>query len=164
MTTFTATWNAAFEALPPDVGEAINLGPSRIRAHKLGVRERLVVDHSWAGDADDGAHKKATLIEQVSDPATPAAGQGVLHTGVGDSITSSTGHSGLWFLNEGGVYLPAADAGGAVLLPDAASTLTKRSGYCYYITPTVVRTITLPTTGVGKGWSCWIFSGNRGRG
>jgi hypothetical protein len=79
MATFTNTWNATFESLPPDTGENASLGASRIRAHKLGVRERLEIDHSWAGDAHDGKHKKATLKPQGSDP-TLETGDGAIYS------------------------------------------------------------------------------------
>lgn len=71
MTTFTRTWDAAYKALPADPDDARG-GAARIRDLKVDIQERLEVDHSVAGDADDGAHKKITLIEQASDPATVA--------------------------------------------------------------------------------------------
>lgn len=162
MTTFTTTWNAAFEALPPDTGEAINLGPSRIRTLKESISERLEVDHSWAGDANDGAHKKVTWIEQGSDPATPAAGQAALFPSAVDVISGSSGYGGLYTIDEGGFIRPGLDGGVVTLDGTANSTLTKKSGQTYYITPTAARTLTLPTTGVGKGWKCEIFNAATG--
>lgn len=79
MTTFTDTWNAAFEGLPPDTVEPALQGASRIRSFKKAVRERMEVDHSLAGDADDGAHKKMTMIEQGSDPSA-VANRGFVYT------------------------------------------------------------------------------------
>ena len=64
----TDIWNAAFKASPAN-GDNASSGDDEIRTVKRAVEERLVQDHSWAGDADDGLHKKATLIEQASDPA-----------------------------------------------------------------------------------------------
>lgn len=78
MTSFTRTWNATYLAQPPD-SEDINLGATRIRQLKSDIKERMQVDHSFAGDADDGAHKKVTLLEQASDP-TPVANTGYLYT------------------------------------------------------------------------------------
>jgi len=76
---FTNTWNAAFEAQPADV-ENVSLGASRIRSHKLAVRERLIIDHSWAGDADDGKHKQIIFVDPLpSDPAN-VVDEGMLYT------------------------------------------------------------------------------------
>lgn len=60
MTVFSYTWDATFLSQPSD-GEDINLGANRIRLFKAGLTERLVVDHSWAGDANDGKHNAVTL-------------------------------------------------------------------------------------------------------
>lgn len=75
---FTDTWNLAYEGLPPD-NENINLGAGRIRDLKLSIRERLIVNHSWAGDANDGKHVQVELMAQGADPATVAA-EGWLYT------------------------------------------------------------------------------------
>lgn len=71
MTVFTDEWNAAFEADPADSDE-ISTGAADIRQLALAVRERLEVDHSWDGDANDGEHKKVTFEEQAADPTTVA--------------------------------------------------------------------------------------------
>ena len=71
MTTFTRTWNAAYEASPAD-SQSASQGATRIRELKNDISERLEVDHSWAGDANDGAHKWCTMIEQASDPTNVA--------------------------------------------------------------------------------------------
>jgi len=60
MTTFTFTWNATFLALPSDI-EDESLGAQRIRDTKAAVGERMRVDHSLAGDANDGKHLQVTL-------------------------------------------------------------------------------------------------------
>lgn len=60
MTTFVYTWNATFLATPPDTEDEA-LGAQRIRDTKSAVGERLAVDHSLAGDANDGKHAWATL-------------------------------------------------------------------------------------------------------
>ena len=79
MTTFTnQPWDSAYEATPPDTEDA-RLGAGRIRAFKLDTRERITVDHSFAGTADDGAHKKVTLLKQSVDPTT-VANTGYLYT------------------------------------------------------------------------------------
>lgn len=66
MTTFTRTWNAAYEAQPADT-EVVSQGALRIRNLKEDIQERLEVDHSHAGDAEDGKHKKVTL-KQIATP------------------------------------------------------------------------------------------------
>ena len=68
MTVFTETWDATYETLPPDTGEAVSQGAARIRSIKEAVSEREKVDHSWAGDANDGKHNMATLRRQAGDP------------------------------------------------------------------------------------------------
>lgn len=78
MTSFTRVWDATYESVPAD-GDAASEGASRIRQAKVDVREREAVDHSWAGDANDGAHKKVTLLEQAGNP-TSAANTGFLYT------------------------------------------------------------------------------------
>lgn len=78
MTSFTRTWDASYEALPADSDNALE-GASRIRQVKVDVQERLEVDHSMAGDTNDGAHKKITLLEQASNP-TNAANTGFVYT------------------------------------------------------------------------------------
>ena len=85
MTTFTRTWDSSYEASPPD-SQAASQGATRIREVKLDIRERLAVDHSMDGDANDGAHNKATLLEQSADP-TAAANTGFVYTKDVDGTT-----------------------------------------------------------------------------
>jgi microcystin-dependent protein len=86
MTTFTQDpWNAAYEAIPADADDA-RLGAGKIRDLKRDIRERLAVDHYTAGDANDGAHKKLTLIEQAGDPGT-VSNTGFLYTKDVSTIT-----------------------------------------------------------------------------
>lgn len=75
---FTRTWDAAYKALPAD-NEDASQGAQRIRHLKEDISERLEVDHSWAGDSNDGKHNQVTLIEQASDPAN-AANTGFTYT------------------------------------------------------------------------------------
>lgn len=79
---FSSTWNTAYEGLPPD-SEQRSQGASRIRDFKRDVRERAEVDHSWAGDDDDGKHKQTSLVDLAADP------------------TFADGEIGIW--NNGGV-------------------------------------------------------------
>ena len=78
MTSFTRTWNAAYEAIPAQ-SDAFAEGASRIRDLKTDIQERGEVDHAWAGTADDGAHKKLTLPELAADP-TNVTDFGFLYT------------------------------------------------------------------------------------
>jgi hypothetical protein len=65
VTTFTRTWNTAYEATPPDSQNA-SQGAQRMRENKLDVRERLEVDHSMAGDTEDGEHLKVTMKSRTA--------------------------------------------------------------------------------------------------
>lgn len=78
MTSFTRTWDTAYEAQPADTEQASG-GGDQIRDLKTDTRERMEVDHSFDGDTNDGAHKKVTLLEQASNP-TSAANTGFLFT------------------------------------------------------------------------------------
>lgn len=69
---FTNTWNANFEALPPDTGENISQGANRIRALKNALRERLEVDHYWDEAGTDADHGEHTKIRFHGNQATPA--------------------------------------------------------------------------------------------
>src|SRR3990167_7224426 len=68
MTSFTNTWDSAL----PAESEDVRLGADRIRDLKVDIVERMAVDHSFALTADDGAHKKVTLLEQAGNPGTVA--------------------------------------------------------------------------------------------
>jgi len=78
MATFSLTWNAAFEAYVADNDYALELGIC-IRDFKKAVRERFGIDHSIAGDANDGMHKVVRLMEQGANP-TCIADVGFLFT------------------------------------------------------------------------------------
>lgn len=79
MTSFTNTWDASYEASPADT-DLKSQGAGKIRGLKSDVQERGEVDHSWAGNADDGTHKKVTLVDPLgADPST-VADQGFLYT------------------------------------------------------------------------------------
>lgn len=83
---FTDTWNVSYEAIPAD-NEDIDLGANRIRDLKVAVRERLAVDHSWAGDANDGLHLHCEFVPQGGAPALVNAADGVVYT---QSISGAT--------------------------------------------------------------------------
>ncbi len=75
---FTRTWNASYESSPAD-SNPISEGGLRIRELKIDARERLAVDHSWIGDADDGKHGRVTFVNPIATP-TPGADEGILYT------------------------------------------------------------------------------------
>jgi microcystin-dependent protein len=93
LTTFTRTWNPAYEATPDNSEDAL-LGAGRIRDLKFDIHERLDVDHSWAGDGNDGLHNQVTLIAEAA-PVTPPAGQVVIYLPTGQNapvIKDSSGN------------------------------------------------------------------------
>lgn len=78
MTTFAFAWDATFNSEPAD-NENINLGAGRIRDTKSAVQARMQVDHSWAGDANDGKHLKSEYMAQTGDP-TLDTGDGAVYS------------------------------------------------------------------------------------
>jgi hypothetical protein len=69
---FSEVWNVGFEGLPPDT-ENINLGAGRIRNLKLDIRQRMAIDHQWAGNAFDGKHLQVQLPAIATPPALDAS-------------------------------------------------------------------------------------------
>jgi len=104
MTTFTRTWNAAYEANPADSQNA-SQGAARIREIKSDVQERLTVDHSMAGDVDDGAHKKITFVDPLATKPLQANDESYLYT----KDVSAT--SELFYEDEAGNEVQLTDAG-----------------------------------------------------
>ena len=120
MATFTTTWNAAFEALPPDTGENASLGASRIRDHKKSVRERLEIDHYLAGDAHDGKHKKITVKVQGSDP-TLDTGDGALYSKTVSSTTE------LFYKDNNATVLQMTSGGELLYFPSGTRMLFQQT-------------------------------------
>ena len=79
MTSFTDTWNAAFEAIPAG-SSLLSLGDDAIRDLKVAISERLEVDHSWAGDADDGEHLRVVFTDPLGSDPGAGANKGSLYT------------------------------------------------------------------------------------
>ena len=75
---FVKTWDES----TPQGGEFILTGDDRIREFKQAIRERLAVDHDFllteGADPNIGCHKKATLIDSISDQL-PVSGCVVLY-------------------------------------------------------------------------------------
>ena len=98
------------------------------------------------------------LVEQAAAGATPAASSlSIFNNPVSLAVGTPTGYGGLNQVDEGGFFRVGLE-GAVVTLGNEASTLTNISGQIYYITPTAARTLTLPTTGVGKGFRLEIFN------
>lgn len=114
MTIFVRTWDAAYEASPPD-SQSASQGATRIRETRVDIGERLEVDHSLAGNVDDGAHKKVTLLEQVSDPAS-ATDTGFLYSKDVGGVTE------VFYEDSGGLIIQLTSAG-IVRLSDLANLL-----------------------------------------
>jgi hypothetical protein len=119
VTFFTATWNGAYEGIPAD-SENINQGASRIRDLKVEVRERFAVDHSFAGDANDGLHLHVELIPQSAAPTLVNATDGALYTQV------ITGNTELVWLDSSGHVLQITSNG--IFAPMVAQSFTASGG------------------------------------
>lgn len=118
---FSRTWNAAYEAQPADT-ENISLGAGRIRDLKSDLQERLEIDHSHAGDADDGKHKQVTfLVPLGADPAN-IADHGFLYT---KDVNSKVE---LFWEDEDGSVLQITSAG-ALTNPMNLPVVTKTADY-----------------------------------
>lgn len=103
MTAFTRTWNTAYEQVPADTDDASE-GAQRIRNSREDTRERIEVDHAMAGDADDGAHKKITFVEQASDP-TFVANRGFLY------CKDDSGDTELYYMDDIGTVMQVTKDG-----------------------------------------------------
>ena len=106
---FRVTWDTAYEAIPAGT-ESVSLGDDRIREFKIDTRERLEIDHSMVGDADDGKHVQVTLMEQASDPIT-VANEGFLYTKDVGGVTD------LFYKNSAGDVIPLTKAAAAQSFP-----------------------------------------------
>ena len=104
MTAFTITWNSAFEAVPAN-GDDASEGALRVRQLKNSISERFEVDHSYAGDVDDGAHKKITFVDPLGAKPTQANDESYLYT----KDVSAT--SELFFEDEAGNEVQLTSAG-----------------------------------------------------
>jgi hypothetical protein len=106
---FTRTWNASYEATPDDDDDA-DEGAARIRDLKEDIRERLDVDHSIAGDSNDGLHKHVTLIPQSSKPVLPATMGGLY-------VRTIAGNTVLCYEDAAGAEIQLTNIGLLLTLP-----------------------------------------------
>lgn len=120
MASFTLTWDATYESLPPDTGEAASLGASRIRDDKKAVRERLAIDHFLDGDAHDGKHNKVTLKLRASDP-TLETDDSALYTKTVSSTTE------LFYKDNDGVVFQLTRKGAIESFPSGTKMLFPQS-------------------------------------
>jgi len=137
MTVFTRTWDAAYEALPAD-NDDLTEGASRIRYMRVDVGERLTVDHSWAGDVDDGTHIKVTLTDPLAAKPTQANDETYLYS----KDVSATAE--LFFEDEAGNETQLSNAGDGVVWLAETQTLTNKT-----LTSPVINNggdLTLPTS------------------
>lgn len=145
---FIHTWNTAFEAEPANSDNASE-GALRIRNLKVAISERLEVDHSYAGDAEDGKHKQLTFIEG-SAPSTPIAGQAIIYP---KAVNDTTG------------YIAKDDAGlkssvdrGFQTIGDTIHTITPESGSVLVATPVSARIFTFSTSDWRGGQTVKIYN------
>jgi hypothetical protein len=68
---FTDTWNSTYEGVPAD-NRLLNLGAGDIRDFKVNIRQRVQVNHSFNGDANDGKHTIVELLDQSVPPPETA--------------------------------------------------------------------------------------------
>lgn len=109
MTLFVRTWNASYEASPADSQNA-SQGATRIREVKEDISARLGVDHSWAGDTDDGAHKQITFVDPLGTKPTQINDETYLYT------KDVNGTSALFFEQEDGTELQLPFPAGTLML------------------------------------------------
>ena len=76
---FTRTWDAAYMQIPADT-DAASEGANRIRDFKTDIKERAAIDHSMAGDADDGKHLQVTFKDPLGAKPSASASEGYLYT------------------------------------------------------------------------------------
>ena len=141
MTVFTRTWSSAYENLPAG-SEDRRFGDDRMREIKADVRERLEVDHSLEGDADDGKHKKVTLLPQTATP------------------TLETDDTALWADTDDKLYFKRSDGTDvSVVLDSEIQTLTDAANIAWDLDESAVMEVTLsanrtlsnPTNGYNGG-------------
>jgi len=143
---FSFVWDASFKAAPADTDNA-SQGASRIRDLKNAISERLVVDHSLAGDASDGMHTHITFVQQGADPATVAL-TGYLYT------KNVAGATEVFYKDAAGNIQQLTSAGklNHALLADSATsagTVTTNANLTGPITSTGNATAVASQTGTG---------------
>lgn len=163
MTVFTDTWNSAYEGLPAD-NEGINQGAARMRSLKVAVHQRLAVDHSWSGDAEDGKHVQSTYrvaaLDPAADPGEPTDGF-VYTKAVG-------GNTELFYKDSAGNVLQLTSAGTVHVSPFPSGTamvFAQTSPPVGWVQTTTVNDHLIRIVGDGSGTGVggsWTISGLSG--
>lgn len=109
MTAFTRTWNSTYMAIPENDDDALE-GAAHIRNTRTDVKERMEVDHHWAGDGHDGKHKKLTFRPEANDPTLEADEVSLYAKAVGTKTE-------LFFKNEDGNVIQMTFSGQSQTLP-----------------------------------------------
>lgn len=104
MAVFTRTWDATYMANPAD-SQSASQGAARIREVRIDVKERLEVDHSWAGDVDDGLHKRLTLVDPLAAKPTQVNDEVYVYS------KDVSGTAELFFEDEAGNEVQLSNAG-----------------------------------------------------
>lgn len=138
---FTHSWSPS----DPSDAEDINLGAERIRDFKLDIRERVAVDHSFAGDANDGLHLHSEYIPRVSAPTLVNAADGVTYTQVIAGITE------LFYKDSGGNVTQITSGGRVVGAVGLQRSLVTVSGAFTIPAANVVATLIGAGGGGGGG-------------
>lgn len=116
MTTFTRTWDTSYEASPAG-SDLANTIDNRMREVKVDARERLEVDHSMAGDVDDGLHKKVTFVDPLAVKPVQAFDESFLYT------KDVAGTSELFYEDEAANEVQLTNAGDIGNIPSGTKML-----------------------------------------
>lgn len=156
MTTFVYTWNATFLATPADTDEEAQ-GAQRIRDTKAAVGERMAVDHSLVGDANDGKHDWVTLRNAgQTTPFTLDVGDGRLFASQNASNTE------LFYQDSSGNVIQVTKAGsvtGPVLIPSTTvmvfAQASPPAGWTLStsLNDVMLRVVNSAGGGTGGGWT-----------
>lgn len=76
------SWNPNF----PLGSTLISASPPQLRTNWTDLQNTIGTDHQYMGQANQGAHNKATLLQQVADPAA-VAGRGFIYSKAVSGIT-----------------------------------------------------------------------------
>jgi hypothetical protein len=125
---FAYVWNSAFLSQPQDT-EDESLGAQRIRETKAAVGERLAVNHSLAGDQNDGKHLLCDFIVQTVDPSLDATDGGLYVKVDSASVTQ------LFYIDSNGQVIQLT-SGGAINLGNSVIPSGTRMAFLQTAVPT----------------------------
>jgi hypothetical protein len=159
VTVFPFPWDTTFNSEPAD-NENINLGAGRIRDTKSAIQVREQVDHSWAGDANDGKHVKSEYIVQATDP--------VLDVGDGAVYTKTIGgNTELFYEDSTGNIIQLTSAGQSASSFPSGTTMTflqlsPPPGWIQNMGFNDLLVRTVGASGGGSAGGSWVISGLNG--